>query len=244
MSAVTDRIEHELVRQAEVYAAVEEQGDAVVLSGIIESEEQRLAAFDIVQTIAPDKRIIDDLELDGSLPDVIQDGHIVSATIGDAPIADTGAEEPTDELEPGDLTDQRILENPMGASGPGYTAADEAGDISEGEEVYVPPTDPTRSRDNEVLGGFSTSSMDEIEIERSADGRLGESAIEDAILRELREDAATNGLEIEVTFRRGIARLRGRVDDVLDVENATEVAARVPGVIDVLDELEVSKPNF
>jgi osmotically-inducible protein OsmY len=86
--------------------------------------------------------------------------------------------------------------------------------------------------------------MDEIELERSSDGHLGESAIEDAILRELREDAATNGLEIQVTFRRGIARLRGRVDDVLDVENATEVTARVPGVIDVLDELEVSTPNF
>lgn len=244
MSAVTERIEHELARVAEVYAAVEEQGDAVVISGIIESEEQRLAAFDIVHSLAPNKRIIDDLEIDGALPDVIQDSHIVSATIGAAPIADTGAEEPTDALEPGDFTDQRILENPLGASGPGYTAADEDEDISEGEDVYVPPVDPTRSRDNEVLGGFSTSSMDEIDVERSSDGRLGESAIEDAILRELREDAATNGLEIEVTFRRGIARLRGRVEDVLDVENASEVAARVPGVIDVLDELEVSTPNF
>src|SRR4051812_47306715 len=244
MSTVTERIEHELVRLAEVYAAVEEQGDAVVLTGIIESEEQRLAALDIVQTIAPDKRIIDDLELDGSLPGQIGGEDIVSATIGDAPTADTGAEEPTDALEPGDFTDHRPLENPMGASGPGYTAADEEADISEGEEAYVPPIDPTRSLDNEVLGGFSTSSMDEIEVERSSDGRLGESAIEEAILRELREDAATNGLEIEVTFRRGIARLRGRVDDVLDVENASEVTSRVPGVIDVLDELEVSTPNF
>jgi osmotically-inducible protein OsmY len=242
MSAVTERIEHELASQADVYAAVEEQGDAVVLSGIIESEEQRLAAFDIVQTIAPTKRIIDSLALEGSLPDIIEDGHIVSAAIGDAPIADTGAEEPMDALEPGAFTDQRILENPYGASGPGYTAADE--DISEGEEVYVPPTDPTRDAQNGVLNGFSTSAMDEIDVERSSDGRLGESAIEDAIRRELAEDAATNGLEIEVTVRRGIARLRGRVDDVLDVENATEVAARVPGVIDVLDELDVETRNF
>src|SRR3954452_17818463 len=172
MSTVTERIEHELASQADVYAAVEEQGDAVVLSGIIESEEQRLAAFDIVQMIAPDKRIIDDLEIEGSLPDVIEDGHIVSATIGDAPIADTGTREPSDALEPGDLTDQPIMENPYGASGPGYTAVDE--EISEGEEVYVPPTDPTRTRDNEVLGGFSTSAMDDVEVERSSDGSLGD----------------------------------------------------------------------
>src|SRR5690348_13630944 len=126
MSAVTERIEHELASQAEVYAAVQEQGDAVVLSGIIESEEQRLAAFDIVQMIAPNLRIIDDLEIEGSLPGTIEEGHIVSATIGDAPIADTGVVEPSDDIEPGDFTDQPILENPYGASGPGYTAADEA----------------------------------------------------------------------------------------------------------------------
>jgi osmotically-inducible protein OsmY len=242
MSAVTQRIEHELASQADVYAAVEEQDDALVITGIIESEEQRLVAFDIVQMIAPDKRIIDDLELDASLPDVIEDGHVISATIGDAPIADTGATEPTDALEPGDFTDQRILENPYGASGPGYTATDE--DISEGEEVFVPPIDPTRDAHNEVLGGYATSAMDEVDVERSSDGRLGESAIEEAIVRELAEDAATNSLEIEVAVRHGIARLRGRVTDVLDVENATEVASRVPGVVDVLDEIEVETPNF
>jgi osmotically-inducible protein OsmY len=242
MSAVTEKIEHELVRLADVYAAVQEQGDAVVLSGIIESEEQRLAAFDIVQTLAPNKKIIDDLEIEGSLPERIEDGHIVSGTIGDAPIADTGAIESSDALEPGDFTDEPILENPYGASGPGYTAADE--DISEGEEVYVPPVDPTRTRDNEVLGGFSTTAMDEVEVERSSDGSMGDLAIEEAVRRELQEDASTNGLEIEVAVRRGIARLRGTVNDVLDTENAMEVASRIPGVIDVLDELEVQKPNF
>jgi len=244
MSAVSERIEHELAQQADVYAAVEVQDDAVVLSGIIESEEQRLAAFDIVQTIAPNKRIIDDLEIEGTLPEHIEDGHIVSGTIGDAPVAETGSIEPSDALEPGDFTDQPILENPYGASGPGYTAVDEDQDISEGEEVYVPPIDPTRTRENEVLGGYSTSAMDQIDVEPSSDGTLGESAIEEAVLRELREDAATNGLEIEVTVRRGIARLRGVVADVVDVENATEVASRVPGVVEVLDELEVRTDNF
>src|SRR5262245_39170835 len=93
MSAVTQKIEYELARLADVYAAVEEQGNAVVLSGIIESEEQRLAAFDIVNTVAPGKAIIDDLELEGTLPGNITGGHIVRATLGDAPIAETGTEE-------------------------------------------------------------------------------------------------------------------------------------------------------
>jgi hypothetical protein len=192
--------------------------------------------------VAPNKTIIDDLEVESSLPERIEGGHVVSATMGDAPVADTGTVELSDAIEPGDFTDQPILENPYGASGPGYTAADE--DVSEGEEAYVPPTDPTRSRENEVIGGYSTTAMDDVEVERSSDGSFGESAIEDAVRRELREDAATTSLDIEVTVRRGIARLRGVVPDVLDVENALEVTSRVPGVIDTLDELEVEKPNF
>jgi osmotically-inducible protein OsmY len=242
MSAVTQRIEHELERLAEIHAAVEEQGDAVVLSGLIDSEEQRLAAFDIVHMVAPEKKIIDGLAIEGTLPEDIEGAEVISATIGDAPVADSGTAEASDALEPGDFTDQPILENAFGASGPGYTAADE--DISEGEEVYVPPIDPTRTAYNEVLGGYSTSAMDDVEVERSSDGSLGESAIENAVRRELSEDAATNGLQIEVAVRHGIVRLRGIVPDVLDVENALEVASRVPGVIDTLDELEVHRSNF
>jgi osmotically-inducible protein OsmY len=124
------------------------------------------------------------------------------------------------------------LKNPAGASGPGYTAADE--EISEGEEVYVPPTDPVRSADNEVLGGFATTSMDEIPEVR------GDEDMRDAILTELRKDATTTDLEIQVQVRRGIVRLRGRVNDLQDAENAAAVAERIPGVIEVLDELDLA----
>jgi len=41
-----------------------------------------------------------------------------------------------------------------------------------------------------------------------------------------------------------VARLRGTVADVIDVENAEEVAARVTGVIEVIEELEVSSGAF
>jgi osmotically-inducible protein OsmY len=62
----------------------------------------------------------------------------------------------------------------------------------------------------------------------------------DAIRRELREDAATTDLVIEVVVEQGIARLRGRVPGLEDADNAEAVAARVPGLRDVVEELEVA----
>lgn len=82
--------------------------------------------------------------------------------------------------------------------------------------------------------------MDSLEVERSSDGTLGDEAIADAIRRELREDAATTALTIDVAVYRGVARLRGTVQDIADAENAEEVAARVPGVLEVREELEVA----
>ncbi len=82
--------------------------------------------------------------------------------------------------------------------------------------------------------------MDSLEVERSADGTLGDEAIADAIRRELREDAATTALAVDVAVYRGVARLRGTVQDIADAENAEEVAARVPGVLEVREELDVA----
>jgi osmotically-inducible protein OsmY len=113
----------------------------------------------------------------------------------------------------------------------------------ESDTAYEPPTDPvitTDQNDNvQILGGFGHSSMESVAVERSSDGTLGDEAIAEAILRELREDAATTALQIDVAVARGVARLRGRVPDVIDAENAEEVAARVPGVVEVVEELTV-----
>jgi osmotically-inducible protein OsmY len=38
-------------------------------------------------------------------------------------------------------------------------------------------------------------------------------------------------------MRDGVATLRGEVDDLDDLDNALAVAGRVPGIIDVVDEL-------
>ena len=38
----------------------------------------------------------------------------------------------------------------------------------------------------------------------------------------------------------GVVRLSGHVDDLEDAESAQEVAARVAGVVDVLEDLDVA----
>lgn len=109
----------------------------------------------------------------------------------------------------------------------------------EGAEPYFPPTDPVLTTDRhgepQVLGGFSSGSMDDVHVARSADHQLGDEAIADAIRRELAQDATTMDLRINVEVRDGVATLSGPVDGMEDGENAEEVASRVPGVKEVRD---------
>ncbi|HEX8967447.1 MAG TPA: BON domain-containing protein [Chloroflexota bacterium] len=114
-----------------------------------------------------------------------------------------------------------------------------------GAEPTFAPTDPVFGVDEhgrpQVVGGFGTDSMESIEVEPSAeDSRPGDEALKEAVERELNEDGATTGLSLEVFVRRGVVHLRGRVPGMEDVDNAESVAARVPGVVEVLDELEVA----
>jgi len=82
--------------------------------------------------------------------------------------------------------------------------------------------------------------MDSLEVAPSAeDGMPGDEAIADAIRRELREDAATTDLRIRVVVRQGIVRLLGKVPTLDDADNAESVAARVAGVRELIEELDV-----
>jgi hypothetical protein len=110
---------------------------------------------------------------------------------------------------------------------------------AEGGEPIFPPTDPVLSPAGESLvGGFAQTSMDEVRVAHSTiDRRPGDEALADAIRRELREDALTTQLEISVDVRAGVAFLRGHVDDLEDTDNVAEVASRVPGVRQVVDQL-------
>lgn len=112
------------------------------------------------------------------------------------------------------------------------------------EDVYFPPVDPpaagvdANSREG-LAGGFEADSMSSINVDRPASGGLPDEALADAIRRELREDSATAGLRVRVNVEGGVAYLHGRVADLEDVDAAEEVAGRVPGVVDVVEDIEV-----
>ncbi len=202
--------------------AVSQTDGVITLAGYVNSAEARQAAEDIARSVAPRLRVDNALHVNPSLPTAIED---------------LGAKEPPpdvvategDEIEP----DFTVLP----------PATDET-EVLERGGVGFAPVDPviaTGARGEvQILGGFGTDSMASLEVDASAqDAEPGDEALAEAIRRELREDSATSGLEIDVFVRRGIAHLRGRVSGLEDVDNAESVAARVPGVQDVVEEIEL-----
>jgi osmotically-inducible protein OsmY len=228
------------LQAAGIFAAVEESKETIVLTGLVESEATRQAASDIVASVAPGRPIDNSLEVPMTLPETLSDLTSSDPSPSDLPnslqdIADAGLE-----FEP-DFTDQRVLSDPVAAPGD----PDQSNDpVQEGDEVYSPPTDPVIALDDQgyprVLGGFSETSTDDVSVARSAsDGKLGDEAIAEAVRRELKEDAATTDLHVLVYVEQGIVRLSGQVATLDDADNAESVAARVPGVVEVREELEV-----
>jgi osmotically-inducible protein OsmY len=232
------QLEQQLV-EAGLQVAIEDSDGALVLSGVVDTAEAREAASDLVSQVAPHRRIDNQLEVETILPTDVDDfvGGEVSAEV-----AETAGEASADggELEP-DFTDQPILRDAGAAAGAGSSDAE---DLAEsGDRVYSPPDDPVITTDShgrtQVLGGFDSEA--EISVERSAmDNQPGDEALADAVRRELQEDAATSELSIVVVVRQGVAHLRGRVTDLEDAENAEAVASRVPGIREVVEELDVA----
>jgi hypothetical protein len=116
------------------------------------------------------------------------------------------------------------------------TAADEA-------EPYITAVDPPvvpGGRDGiRVADGFASS--DEDAEERT--GAPGDDEISERVYGLLRDDAITSNLDLTVTTVDGVVHLRGTVEDIDDALQATEVASRVPGVVDVIDETTVESLN-
>lgn len=114
-------------------------------------------------------------------------------------------------------------------------------------EPYFPPTDPpTRRAPREeggytVIGGFSPTSLDApIGLEQLPRAlTAGDDEIARQVRLALKEDAGTADLPIRVAVRRGVVHLRGAVPSLADSDLAEEVAARVPGVVEVDEGLEV-----
>lgn len=120
------------------------------------------------------------------------------------------------------------------ATGDPMVAADYA-------EPYVAPTDPPvvpGGRDTiEVAEGFAATS----EGAEDRAGAPGDDEITARVLDLLRVDAATSGLNLQVDTIDGIVHLRGTVQSLDDTDLAAEVASRVPGVVDVVDQMTVEQ---
>ena len=239
-SSLAERLTNEL-EEAGLFVAVEDTGYAIRLAGLVDTEEERQAVRDIVVREVDGARDVDDggVEVSGALPEETTSGDLSESEIHGFRGATPGLAD-SDALDAGDFTDQRTLGAPASAQAASLsgTPADDPDLAAGGDAVYVPPVDPVADARG-IVGGFQSSSMESIEVERSSDGTLGDESIREAIVQELREDSATNGLTIEVTVFRGIVTLSGRVADIEDAESAEEVAARVPGVVDVIEALEV-----
>jgi osmotically-inducible protein OsmY len=220
--------------------SVRDTGDTIVLDGMVPTAESQAAAEDVAASLAPGRRIENNLDVETELP-VDIDEMASSEPTADLEAGAADLAEGFDDLEP-DFANQPLLHDPVAAAGATDSEADDP--ATERLETYTPPSDPvvtTNARgEAEVLGGFEQDAMSEVDVEPSAvDGRLGDEAIADAIRQELREDATTTDLRIRVLVRNGVARLRGHVPGSEDAENAEDVASRVPGVVEVVDELEV-----
>lgn len=239
--ALAQRIERRLRDQMRFDGAVAIGTDgAVYLSGRVPSIRDREQARLVARELSGGAPVEDDLVVERTLPDdrgayaaqdLVQESEAESVT---------GTLGPETDVEP-DFTGQPLETNDLNAIG--ADAYDDDPD-AELEPVFFPPTDPVITSGPqgqlEVEGGFDATSMSSDDVEPSVeDNRPGDSALADAIARELREDATTTALRIEVTVVNGVARLVGHVPDLEDAENAEEVAGRVPGVRDVLDDLDV-----
>ena len=225
-----------LLDEAGIFVAAELRDGVVYLSGEVDSEQNRQAALDVATALAEPEglRVEDNLDVLPDSPETaFGDTAIASGAAGfaylDPDRDDDAVVDPGFEAEP-DFT-----------RNVGTTDSEEA---AEEAEPYFPPTDPvvrpTQDEEQlEVLGGFSGTSMDDLAGAAGFDDR-NDDDITQAVLRELAEDALTTDLDIHVTTRNGVVRLRGEVPSLDDAENAEAVAGRVGGVREVEEDLAIA----
>lgn len=234
-----DQIAQQVLARTGARIVVAAQQDVVMLSGIVPSRRDREVAGTIAATLAGNKRVENLLEIENTLPPGV--------TAEPSPNRDasghsdrTTQDEIVDDLNP-EFTGQPLETTPSFASGDFiFTGTDEA----EPDPTYYPPTDPptgpNAAGNLEVINGFAPGATDDEAPELSAEDDIpGDEALIAAIQRQLHEDAATTTLAITVQVENGVAYLRGGVPGLDDARNAETVAARVPGVRDVVEELDI-----
>lgn len=127
--------------------------------------------------------------------------------------------------EPEETTDTELSE--LDSAQAGGLREGETGnpDIAAEEGLtWVPPVDPPDVPDSEGLEDIADDD------EMSA-----------RVRQALRADAATSRYagELAIAALDGVVAIRGVVDDIEDTDNVLEVAGRVTGVAEVIDELDV-----
>ncbi len=182
----------------------------VILEGIVSSDEHAYQLESAVRGLAGVRSVTNDLMIEGFV-----------ATVGNV-------------AEGVDLT-------------PDFTAEVGTGDYLEAvseAEPYTPPTDPVvksdRSTDGiEMVNGFAETADEGAAVDRLPGLPRGDDELAEAILQALHSDAATTDLTIEVDVQEGVVYLRGVVSSLEDVDAAESVAAQVPGVEEVQEELQI-----
>jgi osmotically-inducible protein OsmY len=229
--AVLDRA----LAAAGIFVATELDGTRLILSGEVNSPEERQAALDIAGAVAaPQGLIVDDgLDLVPTFPD---SAFVDVGSAGHGAFGYLTADRDHDLRLDAGLEDE-----PDFAGDVGTTDAEEA---TEEDEAYFAPTDPvvrpsTDAQELAIVGGFGATSMD-VERREAGDDRRRDDDIAQDVLRELREDALTTDLVVDVDVRNGVVMLAGEVPMLDDAENAEAVASRIGGVKEVREELTVA----
>lgn len=201
-----------VLEQAGIYIRAEVRAGLVSIDGQVDSAENHDAALDVAAAMLGPLglKIEDNLEIQTFVP-----GE-------DWPASDADQKTPL-------------------VSGKGVAIPDEGftGDV----ESYFAPTDPVialagRQENLRVLGGFQATAMDD-DLDGRRRGKLEDSDLQELVLRELRQDALTVDLSIDVLVNNGVVALVGEVDTLDDALNAEAVASRIEGVKQVKEELVV-----
>ena len=212
----------------------------------------KIAARKEAPEVIDEPNLDDLLEEEGLSGEDENDGEEESQETGNRDAAAAESGNGTDELDDPALlhedygvdasfTDQPLETNDIDVVDDSVYDAD---DLAEPDPTYFAPTDPVIRADDKgsvnVLNGFEPTSLDDDSVDLSVeDARLGDEALADAVRRELREDASTTDLQVDVRVVNGVAHLRGIVPSLEDAEDAEAVASEVPGVVNVVDDLDV-----
>jgi hypothetical protein len=217
-----------------IFVGAEIDGDTVVISGEVDSVENRDAAMDVARATLgrAGLRLVDAIDIMEISPDSVYDpsprlsasGYRESDAAGAGDQQDRGAME----IDPDFIDD-------IGTTDPQIAAAEGV--------PYYPPTDPVvRPADNpqelDMLNGFAPSAMDD---RASGDGPRNDEELVAEIEQALRDDASTMDVAdgIAVGVRDGVVLLVGDVPTLEDAENAEAVAGMVAGVVEVREELRI-----